>query len=117
MDRHRRAVLPVPGGCDPGPAAVPGPARTRSTTVRCTRTTSTSCCAWPTETEGAASAELVRYWAERQPQAFSVYRLVSTGRIVAFTARLALPAPPDPQDLATDPVVAAAWRYTGPPRR
>ncbi|MFD7613706.1 ATP-binding protein [Streptomyces sp. NPDC059828] len=64
------------------------------------------------ETEGAASAELVRYWTQRQPEAFSVYRLVSTGRIVAFTARLALPAPPDPQDLATDPVVAAAWEYT-----
>ncbi|MEU7730511.1 ATP-binding protein [Streptomyces sp. NPDC040724] len=64
------------------------------------------------ETEGAASAELVRYWAQRQPQAFSVYRLVSTGRIVAFTARLALPAPPDPEDLATDPVVAAAWAHT-----
>ncbi|MFD0275342.1 ATP-binding protein [Kitasatospora sp. NPDC127111] len=64
------------------------------------------------ETEGRASAELVRYWARRQPQAFSVYRLVSTGRIVAFTARLALPAPADPEDLATDPVVAAAWAYT-----
>ncbi|MER7751951.1 ATP-binding protein [Kitasatospora sp. NPDC097643] len=64
------------------------------------------------QTEGQESAELVRYWAERQPQAFSVYRLVSTGRIVAFTARLALPAPADPEDLATDPVVAAAWEYT-----
>ncbi|MFG2991687.1 ATP-binding protein [Streptomyces sp. NPDC048257] len=64
------------------------------------------------ETEGAASAELVRYWAQRQPQAFSVYRLVDTGRVVAFTARLELPAPADPQDVATDPVVAAAWRYT-----
>ncbi|GHE03201.1 hypothetical protein [Streptomyces alanosinicus] len=64
------------------------------------------------QTEGPASAELVRYWAQRQPQAFSVYRLVSTGRIVAFTARLALPAPPDPEDLATDPVVAAAWEHT-----
>ncbi|MEU6235976.1 ATP-binding protein [Kitasatospora sp. NPDC047058] len=64
------------------------------------------------QTEGPASAELVRYWAQRQPQAFSVYRLVSTGRIVAFTARLALPAPADPEDLATDPVVAAAWEYT-----
>ncbi|MFF1872082.1 ATP-binding protein [Streptomyces sp. CB03911] len=63
------------------------------------------------ETEGPASAALVRYWVERQPRAFSVYRLVSTGRIVAFTARLALPAPPDAQDLATDPVVAAAWEY------
>ncbi|MFI1395882.1 ATP-binding protein [Streptomyces sp. NPDC020681] len=64
------------------------------------------------QTEGPASADLVRYWAQRQPQAFSVYRLVSTGRIVAFTARLVLPAPPDPQDLATDPVVAAAWEHT-----
>ncbi|WP_330352255.1 AAA family ATPase [Streptomyces chartreusis] len=64
------------------------------------------------ETEGPASADLVRYWAESQPQAFSVYRLVSTGRVVAFTTRLALPAPPDPQDLATDPVVAAAWAHT-----
>ncbi|MET8625863.1 ATP-binding protein [Kitasatospora sp. NPDC004669] len=64
------------------------------------------------ETEGPASADLVRYWAQRQPQAFSVYRLVSTGRIVAFTARLALPAPADPLDLATDPVVAAAWAHT-----
>jgi hypothetical protein len=64
------------------------------------------------ETEGPASAELVRYWAERQPEAFSVYRLVTTGRIVAFTARLALSAPPDPEELATDPVVAAAWQYT-----
>ncbi|MFD5682855.1 ATP-binding protein [Streptomyces bacillaris] len=63
------------------------------------------------ETEGPGSAALVRYWAERQPRAFSVYRLVSTGRTVAFTARLVLPAPPDPEDLATDPVVAAAWRY------
>ncbi|MEU8523808.1 ATP-binding protein [Streptomyces sp. NBC_01216] len=63
------------------------------------------------QTEGPESAALVRYWARRQPQAFSVYRLVSTGRIVAFTARLALPAPADPEDLATDPVVAAAWSY------
>ncbi|WP_264203897.1 ATP-binding protein [Streptomyces bambusae] len=64
------------------------------------------------ETEGPESADLVRYWARRRPEAFSVYRLVSTGRIVAFTARLALPAPPDPADLAADPVVAAAWAYT-----
>lgn len=64
------------------------------------------------ETEESASADLVRYWIERQPRAFSVYRQVSTGRTVAFTARLVLPAPPDPLDLATDPVVAAAWEYT-----
>ncbi|MCX4750500.1 ATP-binding protein [Kitasatospora sp. NBC_01287] len=64
------------------------------------------------EAEGAASAELVRYWIGRQPQAFSVYRLVSTGRTVAFTARLVLPAPADPRDTAVDPVVAAAWEHT-----
>ncbi|MER8186126.1 AAA family ATPase [Kitasatospora sp. NPDC094015] len=64
------------------------------------------------ETEGPASAELVRYWAQRQPEAFSVYRLVESGRTVAFTARLVLQAPADPLDLATDPVVAAAWAYT-----
>ncbi|MFB6810328.1 AAA family ATPase [Streptomyces sp. NPDC056387] len=64
------------------------------------------------DAEGHASTELVRYWLERQPQAFSVFRSVSTGEPVAFTTRLQLPAPPDPQDLATDPVVAAAWEYT-----
>ncbi|MFJ4696385.1 ATP-binding protein [Streptomyces sp. NPDC088766] len=64
------------------------------------------------ETEGAESAALVRYWLGRQPNGFSVYRLISTGRIVAFTARLVLPAPPDDSDTHTDPVVAAAWRYS-----
>ncbi|MFI5645368.1 ATP-binding protein [Kitasatospora sp. NPDC051705] len=63
-------------------------------------------------TEGPASAELAHYWMRRQPQAFSVYRRVSTGETVAFTARLVLPAPADPLDLATDPVVAAAWAHT-----
>ncbi|MFI6444419.1 ATP-binding protein [Kitasatospora sp. NPDC050543] len=63
------------------------------------------------ETEGPASAELVRYWIDRQPQAFSVYRLVGTGRTVAFTARLVLPVPADPRDVAVDPVVAAAWEH------
>ncbi|MFD7339162.1 hypothetical protein ACFV98_24580 [Streptomyces violascens] len=64
------------------------------------------------ETEGPASVDLVRYWLERQPQGFGVFRSVSTGETVAFTGRLVLPAPPDPQDLATAPVVAAAWEYT-----
>ncbi|MFE5586114.1 ATP-binding protein [Kitasatospora sp. NPDC056531] len=64
------------------------------------------------ETEGTESADLVRYWIQRQPQAFNVFRGVATGQCVAFTTRLVLPAPPDPQDLATDPVVAAAWAHT-----
>ncbi len=64
------------------------------------------------ETEGAESAELVRYWIQRQAKGFSVFRCVATGRPVAFTARIVLPAPPDPEDLATDPIVAAAWAHT-----
>ncbi len=64
------------------------------------------------QAEGPESAELVRYWLTRQPQGFSVFRLISSGRIVAFTTRLVLPAPPDITDTDTDPVVAAAWRYS-----
>ncbi|MEV6596329.1 AAA family ATPase [Actinoplanes sp. NPDC051346] len=63
------------------------------------------------DVEGPESAELVRYWIGRQPEAFSVFRLISTGRTVAFSTRLALPFPPDAQDIATDPVVAAAWEF------
>jgi hypothetical protein len=48
------------------------------------------------ETEGPESADLVRFWLARQPERFSVYRLISTGRIVAFTAHLVLPFPPVP---------------------
>ncbi|MFJ7078572.1 AAA family ATPase [Streptomyces sp. NPDC098781] len=63
------------------------------------------------EAEGEKSAELVRYWIKRQPKAFSVYRLMDTGRTVAFSARIVLPAPPDEEDVATDPVVATAWSF------
>jgi hypothetical protein len=62
--------------------------------------------------EGEASAELVSYWYARQPQAFHLFRDVRRGDIVAFSAHLVLPVPADPQDLATDPVVAAAWAYS-----
>ncbi|BAL93158.1 hypothetical protein AMIS_79380 [Actinoplanes missouriensis 431] len=70
------------------------------------------------ECEGPESAELVRYWTGRQPGAFSVYRMAGSARIIAFAARLILPAPADPEDVAVDPIVAAAWRYcneTAPP--
>ncbi|MEU8239424.1 ATP-binding protein [Actinoplanes missouriensis] len=70
------------------------------------------------DTEGPESAAIVRYWIGRQPEGFSVYRSIDTGEAVAFVARLDLPAPPDPQDIAVDPVVAAAWEYcnsTAPP--
>ncbi|BAL93164.1 hypothetical protein AMIS_79440 [Actinoplanes missouriensis 431] len=70
------------------------------------------------ETEGPESAELVRYWIGRQPDGFSVYRSIDTGEAVAFGGRIDLAAPPDPQDIAVDPVVAAAWEHcnsTAPP--
>lgn len=62
--------------------------------------------------EGEVSAELVSYWYARQPQAFHVFRDVRSGEIVAFSAHLVLPVPADPEDVATDPVVAAAWSYS-----
>jgi hypothetical protein len=67
--------------------------------------------AFAAESEGQASAELVRYWLDRQPDAFTLYRHLGTGQPVAFSARLSLPAPADPRDIAADPVVAAAWQY------
>ena len=69
--------------------------------------------------QGDASAALAHYWYARQPEAFHVFRDVRTGEIIAFSAHLALPAPADPQDVQTDPVVAAAWENndaTGPVR-
>jgi hypothetical protein len=61
--------------------------------------------------QGEASADLVRYWYGRQPEAFHVFREARTGEIIAFSAHLVLPAPADPQDVRTDPVVAAAWAH------
>ena len=63
-------------------------------------------------TEGAESAALVSYWYARQPRAFHVFRDVRSSEIVAFSAHLVLPVPADPQDVATDPVVAEAWSYS-----
>ncbi len=62
--------------------------------------------------QGEAAADLARYWYGRQPEAFHVFREVRTGEIIAFSAHLLLPAPADPQDVRTDPVVAAAWEHS-----
>ncbi|NHC45336.1 ATP-binding protein [Motilibacter aurantiacus] len=64
------------------------------------------------QVEGAESAALVRFWYARQPAGFHVFRDTRTGDLVAFSAHLTLPAPPDPEEVAIDPVVAAAWRYS-----
>ncbi|GKQ40223.1 AAA family ATPase [Streptomyces sp. A012304] len=68
------------------------------------------------EAEGPESAELARYWLERQPGAFRVYRSVDTGETVAFSAWLRFTQPPG-EDV--DPAVTAAWahaRKAGPLR-
>ncbi|MBP2703856.1 ATP-binding protein [Microbispora sp. RL4-1S] len=59
---------------------------------------------------GAASAACAAFWARRLPEAFRLYRRTETGEPVAFSAWLR-PAEPDEQELAADPVVAAAWAH------
>ncbi|TMR10465.1 hypothetical protein ETD86_39350 [Nonomuraea turkmeniaca] len=60
--------------------------------------------------EGAASARCAAFWAERRPEAFRLYRRAETGEVVAFSAWLRL-AELDEQELAADPIVAAAWAH------
>ncbi|MEO3884504.1 ATP-binding protein [Nonomuraea sp. B5E05] len=63
-----------------------------------------------TAAEGAASAGCAAFWAERQPQAFRLYRRTGTGEPVAFSAWLSL-AELDEREPAADPLVAAAWAH------
>ncbi|MFI9586872.1 hypothetical protein ACIHCQ_34750 [Streptomyces sp. NPDC052236] len=58
--------------------------------------------------EGAESAAICRFWLDRQPEGFRVYRSTHTGEIVAFFAWLRLREPSDP---GIDPVVEAAWAH------
>ncbi|GGL09905.1 hypothetical protein GCM10010094_83430 [Streptomyces flaveus] len=60
------------------------------------------------EAEGAESAAIARFWLDRQPEAFSVYRSTRTDDIVACSAWLRLSGP-EGEDV--DPVVAAAWAH------
>ncbi|MEU6783382.1 ATP-binding protein [Nonomuraea angiospora] len=57
--------------------------------------------------EDAASAA---FWAERQPEAFRLYRRAETGEPVAFSAWLRL-AELDEEELTADPIVARAWAH------
>ncbi|MCL7430177.1 AAA family ATPase [Streptomyces sp. YS415] len=58
--------------------------------------------------EGTESAAIVRYWLDRRPEAFRVYRSTQNGETVAFFAWLRMSAPPPP---GADPVVDAAWAH------
>lgn len=62
------------------------------------------------DAEGAESARLVEFWLDRRPEAFTVYRRPATEELSAFLCRLRLDEP-SAEELATDPVVAAAWSH------
>jgi hypothetical protein len=62
------------------------------------------------EAEGPETAALVAFWLDRQPQAFYVERRTETGEVVAFHAWLNLDRA-EPDELATDPVIAALWHH------
>lgn len=59
--------------------------------------------------EGAASAEIARYWLQRQPQAFTIFRS-SEDRFIGFMAMLTLSAI-EATDAVADPAMAAAQRF------
>ncbi|MDF5755070.1 ATP-binding protein [Spongiactinospora sp. TRM90649] len=60
--------------------------------------------------EGAESAACAAFWAERQPEAFRLYRRTETGEPVAFSAWLRL-TELDEEEVTADPVVAATWAH------
>lgn len=61
-----------------------------------------------TKAENEQSAQAVAFWAERQPQAFRLYRRTETGELVAFCSWLHVERPDD-EMFAADPVTATAW--------
>ncbi|MCC6433934.1 MAG: sigma-70 family RNA polymerase sigma factor [Acidimicrobiales bacterium] len=64
-----------------------------------------------------ADLPILRHWLDRQPEAFTIVR-TGSGEILGFVGILLLDAPSS-DDLAVDPVVAAAWRHASrndPPR-
>ncbi|GLE53547.1 hypothetical protein ATCCBAA256_31070 [Mycobacterium montefiorense] len=62
------------------------------------------------ECEDAESVRIAGFWLDRQPDAFHLQRKADTGEIVAFSAWLRLHHP-EPEEIAADPVIAAAWRH------
>ncbi|MFI5839487.1 AAA family ATPase [Catenuloplanes sp. NPDC051500] len=64
-----------------------------------------------------ADSEIIRFWLERRPEAFTAYRRTSDGALLAFAVHLRL-TEPDPVELAADPAVALAWAAAeaAPPR-
>lgn len=67
--------------------------------------------------DAGPAGKLVRFWLDRRPEAFTVFRRSSDAAPVAFLVSLRLTRPDD-VETATDPVVAAAWQVVAgrPPR-
>ncbi|MGW2214688.1 ATP-binding protein [Nonomuraea sp. NPDC001684] len=62
------------------------------------------------EAEAGILVQEAAFWVERQPEAFRLYRSAETGEPVALSAWLRL-TELDEEELAADPVVAAAWAH------
>ncbi len=61
-----------------------------------------------TKVEGPESAALARFWLDRQPDTFRVYRSTRSGEIVGFSTWL---RQTEPYGEDVDPVIAAAWKH------
>ncbi|MGW2157110.1 hypothetical protein [Nonomuraea sp. NPDC001699] len=62
------------------------------------------------QAEAGILVQAAAFWVERQPEAFRLYRSAETGEPVALSAWLRL-TELDEEELAADPVVAAAWAH------
>jgi DNA-binding SARP family transcriptional activator len=70
------------------------------------------------EVRGVESARITAFWLARQPAAFRIFRHRQTGELLAFASWLKL-TEPVADEIAADPVVAAAWDHSlafNPPR-
>ena len=67
--------------------------------------------------EGAQSVAIAKLWLARQPRAFTVYRHRQNGELISFAMRVVLDRP-NADEIATDPLVEAAWEHSSsmPPR-
>jgi GTPase SAR1 family protein len=63
------------------------------------------------EVEGVESARTVSFWLDRQPSAFVVFRHRGLGQLIGFATRLVLDRP-RADEIAADPLVAAAWEQS-----
>ncbi|MFD6287081.1 ATP-binding protein [Streptomyces sp. NPDC060205] len=64
------------------------------------------------DAEGPGAEALTAFWIGRRPQALRICRRTDSRQIVAVWACLTMDRP-DPEELAADPVVSAAWEHCG----